>query len=565
MTFLPIVARELRIAARRPGTYWVRSGAALALLVIGTWFMLMNWREPTNVIALGLFSILTGSAVLYCLLSGVWFTADCLSQEKREGTLGLLFLTDLKGYDVVFGKLVASSLNGFYAVMAVVPILALPLLLGGVTGGEFARMALVVVNTLFFSLALGICVSAVSRSPRKAMAMTFLLLLLFTAVLPACGVWQAAMARAPQVGRAWLIPSTGFSYYLAFDLPYKTLGQHFWCSVAVIHGLAWLFLALASLLAPRAWQDRPAGAQTLRWRERWHWWSYGNVLERAGFRRRLLDRGAYFWLAARARLRPAYVWAVLGLVTCGWVWGLARSGRDWLDEMTYVLTGLLLNLLIKVWFALEAGRPLAEDRRQGALELLLSTPLTVKDILHGQLLALRRQFEGPMVVVLLVFLLFMLLGASDAVSQQEPADRSLWILVWAAGMVMLLADLAGLYWLGMWQGLTAKNPTRAAANNVGCILLLPWAVATLGMLAASLVYPNPEDTLVMRFFLALWFASGLAVDLSFGAWSRHRLLAEFRLAATRRYEPLPGFWKRLLGGGGPASAAPQVHAVKDGE
>jgi ABC-type transport system involved in multi-copper enzyme maturation permease subunit len=108
--------------------------------------------------------MLTGSAALYCLFSGVWSTADCLSEEKREGTLGLLFLTDLKGYDVVFGKLVATSLNGFYALLAVVPILALPLLLGGITGGEFARMALVVVNTLFFSLALGICVSAVCRS-----------------------------------------------------------------------------------------------------------------------------------------------------------------------------------------------------------------------------------------------------------------------------------------------------------------------------------------------------------------------------------------------------------------
>src|ERR1035437_1195460 len=183
MTFLPIVARELRIAARRPRTFWVRSGAALAILVIGAWFFMffmINQIQPTQVIALGLFSILTGSAVFYCLLSGVWFTADCLSEEKREGTLGLLFLTDLKGSDVVFGKLVATSLNGFYAVMAVVPILALPLLLGGVTGGEFARMALVVVNTLFFSLAVGICVSAVSRSPRKAMAMTFLLVLLFT-------------------------------------------------------------------------------------------------------------------------------------------------------------------------------------------------------------------------------------------------------------------------------------------------------------------------------------------------------------------------------------------------
>ena len=73
---------------------------------------------------------------MYCLLSGVWFTADCLSEEKREGTLGLLFLTDLKGYDVVLGKLVATSLNGLYAVLAAVPILALPLLMGGVAPGE---------------------------------------------------------------------------------------------------------------------------------------------------------------------------------------------------------------------------------------------------------------------------------------------------------------------------------------------------------------------------------------------------------------------------------------------
>src|ERR1035438_9518107 len=240
MTFLPIVARELRVAARRPGTFWVRSGAALGILVIGTWYFLMFSGRPPNEIAMGLFWILTGSAVFYCLLSGVWFTADCLSEEKREGTLGLLFLTDLKGYDVVFGKLVASSLNGFYAVLAVVPILALPLLLGGVTPGEFARMAVVVVNTLFFSLALGICVSAVSRSPRKAMAMTFLLILLFTAILPAYGAWLAATGKTQQVCNAWLMASAGFSYYRAFDGPYKLVAAEFWWSVTCMYGLGWI-------------------------------------------------------------------------------------------------------------------------------------------------------------------------------------------------------------------------------------------------------------------------------------------------------------------------------------
>jgi ABC-type transport system involved in multi-copper enzyme maturation permease subunit len=556
MTFLPIVARELRIAARRPSTYRVRSGAALVLILIGTWLFLIKQHEPTHTIAMGLFCMSTGGVVVYCLLSGVRFTADCLSEEKREGTLGLLFLTDLKGYDVILGKLVATSLNGFYAMLAVVPVLALPLLLGGVEPGEFGRMAVVVVNTLFFSLALGMCVSALSRSPRKAMAMTFLLILLFTAILPACGAWLSATGKTQQVSKAWLMASAGFSYYRAFDAPYKLGAAEFWWSVTVMHGLGWIALVLATVIVPRSWQDRPAGAQRLRWREGWHYWSFGNPGERTEFRRRLLDHSAYFWLAARARLGPAYVWAVFGLVGCGWVWGIAKARRDWFEEGTYVLTGLLLNLVIKVWFALEAGKQLAEDRRQGALELLLSTPLTVQDILRGQRLALERQFLGPVVAVLTVFFLFLTASSSDAMSQQNPEDRALWMLFWAALMVMLVADLAGLYWVGMWEGLAAKNPTRATATSVGRILVLPWVVLGAVGLVASLVWPSAEDKPVLKLLLGLWFGLGLAADLGFGAWARHKLLAEFRLAATQRYEPLLGFWKRVLSRGVPGSPEP---------
>jgi ABC-type Na+ efflux pump permease subunit len=554
MTFLPIVARELRMAARRPSTYRVRSGAALVLILIGTWLFLMTQHEPTQVIAMSLFCMSTGGVVLYCLLSGVQFTADCLSEEKREGTLGLLFLTDLKGYDVVLGKLVATSLSGFYAVLGVVPVLALPLLLGGVAPGEFGRMAVVAVNTLFFSLALGMGVSALSRSPRKAMAMTFLLILLFTAILPGCGAWLAATGRTRQVGQWWLLPSAGFSYYLAFDRPYKLGASEFWRSVAVMHGLGWIALVLASVITPRAWQERPAGAQRLRWRERWHGWGYGNPVERTEFRRRLLDRGAYFWLAARARWGPVCVWAVLGLVGCGWVWGIAKLRREWFEESTYVLTGLLLNLILKLWFALAAGKQLAEDRKQGALELLLSTPLTVRDILRGQRLALERQFGRPVMAVLLVFFLFLLAAFSDARLQMTTESRVLWMVFWAALMGMLVADLAGLYWVGVWAALGAKKPTSAAATNVARILVLPWVVFGVMTLVVSLVWPRLEGGSFTA--LGLWFGLGLAADLGFGAWARHKLLTEFRLAATRRYEPPLGFWKRVLSRAEPGSSMP---------
>jgi ABC-type Na+ efflux pump permease subunit len=552
MTFLPIVARELRIAARRRSTYWVRSGAALTVMGIATWFFIVARDMPPHEIALALFGILTGGAVLYCLFSGVRSTADCLSEEKREGTLGLLFLTDLKGYDVVLGKLVATSLNGSYGVLAVVPMLALPLLMGGVTPGEFGRMALVAVNTLLFSLTLGICVSAMCRSARKAMAMTVVCIVLCTAVLPAIGAWIALVSPSHQMPIGFLLPSSGYSYSLAFDKAYKAArANEFWWSMGLIHGLCWLFLILASVIAPRSWQDRPAGAQRLRWREQWRSWSFGHVAERAAYRNRLLGRSAYFWLAARARLKPAYLWAMLGLVACVWAWGVAKYHRDWLNEVMYFATGVLLNLLIKVWFASEAGRQLAEDRTHGALELLLSTPLTVRDILRGQLLALQRQFLGPVTAVLIVFFLFMMASLSEMTAED---DRASWVLFWAAGMAVMVADLVGLYWVGMWQGLTAKNPNRATSATLLRILVLPCVGFAVVSLLISLVSLTAEIDLGPKFFLSLWVGLSIAADAGFGSLARHKLLTEFRLAAAQRYAPRAGFWKRLLGVGELAAA-----------
>ena len=174
MTFLPIVGRELRVAARRRGTYWTRVVAALAAVSIGAWWLLVMARQPSNVIGEGLFQALSTLAFSYALLAGVLITSDCLSEEKRDGTLGLIFLTDLKGYDVVLGKLAATSINACYGMVAIFPVLAIPLLLGGVTPAEFWRVIFVCLNTLFLSLAAGMFASSISRLERKAMGATFL-------------------------------------------------------------------------------------------------------------------------------------------------------------------------------------------------------------------------------------------------------------------------------------------------------------------------------------------------------------------------------------------------------
>jgi hypothetical protein len=377
------------------------------------------------------------------------------------------------------------------------------------------------------------------------MGLTLFIILFFTVGFPLYASWSALFGRGRTVETFFMLPSVGLNYFRALESPYQAARNEFWISLAVIHGLGWLFLLLAALIAPRTWQDKPAGVKKLRWRDRWILWSYGDLNERVSFRRRLLDQSAFFWLSARARLKPAYVWAVLGLLACGWFWGLARFRRDWLTEPLYVTTGLILNILIKGWFASEAGRQLAEDRLHGSLELLLSTPLTVRDILRGQLLALLRQFLGPLIFVLATFSVFMLATTSEITDAE---DHVLWVLFWLSGMGMLVADLAAFYWVGLWQAMVARNPHRAASVSLARILILPWIVIAFVSLIASLVGRESRSDPGAGYFLGLWVVTGLVTDLFFASRARARFLTEFRLAATQRYAERPGFLKRLLTG-----------------
>jgi hypothetical protein len=151
VVFLPIADRELRVNARKRGTFRVRVVAGLVALVIGSGFFALASTSAFGRGNVGgtLFSVLTWLCLAGTLSAGLFFTADCLSEEKREGTLGFLFLTDLRGYDVVVGKLLAASLRGFYALLAVFPVVAVTFLMGGVTGAAFWKSSLALVNALF--------------------------------------------------------------------------------------------------------------------------------------------------------------------------------------------------------------------------------------------------------------------------------------------------------------------------------------------------------------------------------------------------------------------------------
>src|SRR3954465_10643535 len=103
MALLPIVARELRVASRRPWTYWVRFFSGLGLMLLFLILLLSDPRNNPTRLGHEVFFAMSMLVLGLCMLSGLFLTADLLSEEKREGTLGLLFLTPLKTYDVVLG------------------------------------------------------------------------------------------------------------------------------------------------------------------------------------------------------------------------------------------------------------------------------------------------------------------------------------------------------------------------------------------------------------------------------------------------------------------------------
>jgi ABC-type transport system involved in cytochrome c biogenesis permease component len=551
MTFLPIVDRELRVAARRRGTYWLRVAAAVLAIFIGGWVFLASWGDPPSRLGQSLFVAMSVLALLGSLLTGIIVTSDCLSEEKRDGTLGLLFLTDLKSYDVVLGKLAATSLNAFYGLVAILPVMAIPFFLGGVSPAEFTRVALVSLNTLFLSLAAGMLASAMCKDERRAMGATILILLLLVLGPPALMAWFKFKNWIPTDEPAFLDACPAYSASLAFERMHNARADRFWRSLGIVHLLGWIFIFLAGRVVAGAWRDKVATARKVRWRERWKLWCLGNSAQRGDYRRELLDVNPILWLASRDRLKRAFVWAFLAVAGCLWLWGYLENRHDWLDTTNYIFTAITLQTFLKLWVCTEACRRFSEDRNAGALELLLSTPMKVAEILGGQLQALWGQFGVAVVVVLATDCIF-LIATRHGLYQAQEKEFVTWMFL--AGMIIFVADLLAIAWTGMWLGLTSRKANRATLGTFWRVLLLPWVVFAGGMITMVLldeVLRLPFATTVNRsrnaeyWVLGFWFMLCLASSAWFGLGARHRLMGQFRDVAMTRYAPVgskSGWW-----------------------
>jgi ABC-2 family transporter protein len=502
MNPLPVAERELRLLARRSRTYHVRAGTALVVIVASVAMLYAGFAGQISAPSAGraLFLLLSCAAAICVMLDGTLLTADCLSSEKREGTLGLLFLTDLKGYDVVAGKLISQTANSAYALLAALPALAIALFLGGVTGFDVIRMTLALLNALFYAAALGMLVSACCRRERLALSLAFFCVVMLAGLLPLLGwglsVWRqtgsihplfllgspaGAFLRAVQLG----MPGQGFAFSFA--------GALFWSQL-----LAWGFLVVAGLILPGTVREeavaRRSGRLAGKPRRDRHagmggaWWpgrpAEPNPLIRAG------DRPGQ---------RGLGMWPLFLVLAASWAAGWALVRSQWLTLPVYALTVVLLHACLSYFVVLNACRGPRDDLRSGVLEILLTTPLGDDAYLTGRMLSLKRQCLWPLLAVLAVDLGLMVAGCWET----GPMNWEWlgWVTVFAVLTGRLLVDLYTLSWVGFWQGLKTGDTGQAMRKTFLHVFILRWLVliglmALVGALTLGRVFQSPVGVIL---------------------------------------------------------------------
>jgi ABC-type transport system involved in multi-copper enzyme maturation permease subunit len=446
MTFLPVAQRELMAAARRKSTFRVRMGAA-TLAALATFLMLVfvSGTGAGQQAGRYVFDVLLGGCHVFAVLAGVLLTADCISEERRDGTLGLLFLTDLGGVDVVAGKFAGLALNAFYAVSAVFPVMAIAWFMGGVSGWELARHALAVLNSMFVCTAAGLMVSAGATRQGRAVSQTLSLLVVLYAVSPVFG--------SPLFRSGWFAWLGGLRHlsplspaFLAGAVSSVNQADSYWIGLATSHAVGWILLLTAAVLLRARWRaDEDEAARRQRRRP----------MDRA-----MLDSDPVRALMIGDLLRPALPWVVVGVgVVTAW-WGSSRGFGGSTSGISFAAF-MILALILKAMIVWDATVFLSESRRTGALDLLLTTPLTDRDILNAQDAHLVERYGPPLAILLVLNLVTAFMGSGFGIYYS------------VVGAVGTILQAVAVLRLAAWYALTERHPLMAFGKAFSFAVLIP--------------------------------------------------------------------------------------------
>lgn len=522
----PIVQRELLVAAKRPSTWWFRIAPATIGAFGVLWAMFFSFTALPALHGRYAFNILCGILILCSLLAGLMLTLDSITSERSNGTLELLQLSGLSGIEIVLGKIAAQAIPALLAISAVVPMLSIPVILGGVTGFEVVRAVGLILGTLALSLSISIFASSESFSVEEAMKKAVLILggtLLIGSVVIvyfARGAlfrkrerrWSVVKADRA-ANRLFLASLVGLAIFhftvgspaalIHMVLTRTQLGDHsgFYAGLIFMFFLSCVFLRLAGTfeaLLPA--EKRLTAAERPRSRQKRFTKSEDALmsLQKRGFK----EFNAILICAGASLLS-----AVGGPL-------LVNAGFPGLYNV-FSLVGFLPPLLLAFFMAQGAGRSLQELRETGMLELLWVAPVPWKKILLSQK---RGFFQIMRLPILVVFIAYLppLLWYNPLTAQYG----IFYLFSIPFGIATIIAETFAIFWMSAYLVLQGRRALSAAGMVLAFVFVGPYLVLTpfVAMIAAG-----SRLTGLPHFSFFVYYCLHIAVYLAFIAWARPKV------------------------------------------
>lgn len=485
----PVATRELVVASRLPINWRVRLGMTLAALVIAIFAL----TTPRTLVSAGqnLFTGLATLTFIYALTAGFLFTTTSISDERREGTFGLLFLTPLKSWDIIIGKLASSSLQAVFGLIAIIPVLGLSLLAGGVTGNQFARTVLILLLTLFVSLSAGMFASAAAESSKAAYAYTcglvfgllggaWIGLLLASAVVFASAKEKRTRANVLWIGayalilllHIWLMAKTGRPFTSSpVNALIDALNPVTSTNVVLIGAIALsstsvFYLFSATLCTEWFRKTR----EIVPHKEEVTTHIDDTFFPGLRSKGRVGNDPAH-WLLNFLQSPPLLFYISLALMLLVNL-GYGHAPAFGVSHFFGMFIGLLPYAAFNFAIARYCITPFHLLERSGFMETLLTTPIRREDIVRAQRRILWRTLKLPFIFLVLAAVPASIRFGLMQSSFNEISSRalSLYALNWIAGWALFAVHLEALALVAMLNAIRGCRPLNATLRSVLFVL-----------------------------------------------------------------------------------------------
>ena len=200
----PVLLCEATTASRRWQGYALRAFLILALLVglWVAWFTLRQryqtskvWADPPDLnrymVELGeqSYYAVAGVMLTLVLLVAPAATAGAVCVDRERGWLAHMFVTELTDAEIVLGKLVARLASVVTLVIAVVPLLAISSLMGGIIPEALVYLTLTTLAVALLGCSLALALSVRAAKTHEVLMLVFAVWAIW---LLSCPIWLGA-------------------------------------------------------------------------------------------------------------------------------------------------------------------------------------------------------------------------------------------------------------------------------------------------------------------------------------------------------------------------------------